>query len=290
MITKETIEFLLATGRAQNHVIEGDTGDAFFIKPDGSPVSLKQFYAPTRIKQTVGLQSAESFVDYFKRFADDNSLIFANVSDDKATFTAMLDYHEAREKDDADPKGATQNIARYCEHVAVYQTEPTVEWKAWLAANRKPMSQVDFATWLEDHLHLFVKPESEKDAPSGADLLELVKSLHGHQTAQFTSSIRLDNGAHSVTYEESIDVRGTMKSDKISLPPFIFGGFSLFVGTPGYLVRARLKTRIENRRLLVFFETVALEKNVRDCLSLLAEDIATHTERKLLLGDPIAKV
>lgn len=282
-LPKESIELLLATGRAQMAVQKGDDGVPFFIKPDGNYVSLAHFFAPTRIKQSVSLASADSFCEYFKRFAGSQSMIFAEVDSDSANFVGILDYH------DPSPIVDSVNAANYCEHVAHYETEPTPEWKAWLGANRKAMNQVDFATWLEDNLHLFVTPPADKNAPSGADLLELVKSLHGHQSAQFNTALRLDNGAYSVKYEEAIDVRGTIKSDSLTLPPFIYGGFSLFEGSGGYLVKARLKTRIENRKLVLFFETVALENTVRDCLKLVAKEIEEKAERKILLGSPTCK-
>lgn len=283
MLPKETVEFLLATGRAQNKIEHGDTGDAFFIKPDGMPVSLTSFFAPTRICRAVSLGDALSFITYFKDFADIDSRVFAVLGRDGSTFTAMLDYHR-KASDDTDLRKAGQ--ARYCSHVATYTTEPTPNWLAWKNADRKRFSQLDFAIWLEDNLHLFVTPDSDKGALSGASLLELVKALHGHQNASFGESLRLDNGQHSVSYEEQINVQGTMKSDKMVLPAFIYGGFSLFEGTAPYLVKARLKTRIENRKLVLFFETVALENMVRDCLNILLTQIETEIGRKVLIGQP----
>lgn len=89
-LPKESIELLLATGRAQLAVQKGDDGEAFFIRPDGSPVGLKNFFAPTRVRQNVSLASAESFCAYFNKFASSSSLIFAEVDSDSAKFVAML--------------------------------------------------------------------------------------------------------------------------------------------------------------------------------------------------------
>ena len=270
MLEKDAIEHLLATGRAQNETRAGDDGEKFYIRPDGHSVSLAQFNAPTRVRQKVTLGNVESFCAYFERFSTDDSLIFGDVNDKSATFKAVIDYHG--------PEGPN-----YCDHVAVFATQPTPEWVAWLAADRKAMTQVVFAEWLEDNLHLF--PANPSEGPSAADLLELVKSLHGHQTANFNTSLRLNTGAYSVKYEETIDVKGTMTSGAIDLPAFIYGGFPLFQGMPGYLIRARLKTRIENRKLVLFFETVALSKTVMDCLSIAVERIEEKTNRIVLLGD-----
>jgi uncharacterized protein YfdQ (DUF2303 family) len=190
-----------------------------------------------------------------------------------------LDYHSPILNDAPVPD--------YCDHIASFSTTPTPEWSEWLKANRKPMQQVEFATWLEDNLHLFTQKGGNgtaKSGPTPADLLELVKTLHGKQSANFGQSIRLDNGAHSCRFEETIDVKGTMRSGEVILPPFIYGGFALFQGMPAYLVQARLKTRLENRKLVLFFETVALEKTVRDCLDLVTERIEEKTKREILIG------
>jgi hypothetical protein len=57
-LPKESIELLLATGRAQLTVQKGDDGEAFFIKPDGNPVGLKNFFAPTLNAEQQPLQRA----------------------------------------------------------------------------------------------------------------------------------------------------------------------------------------------------------------------------------------
>ncbi len=277
MIEKDAIEHLLATGRGQNAVQKGDTGDAFFIRPDGNAQGIRHFFKPTRVEAKVNLTDADSFCEYFKRFENPASLIFGNVTSDGATFRAVLDYHAPEEP-------------HYCDHIATFSTKKTPEWEAWLKANRKPMSQIEFATWLEDNLHLFtVSKESAPNAPTPADLLELVKSLHGHQNATFNTSIRLDNGAHSCSYEEAVNVQGSVRGGAVVLPPFIYGGFPLFQGMPGYLVQARMKSRIENRKLVLFFETVALEKMVGDCLDIVVERIEEKTERSVLIGDFIGE-
>ena len=46
---------------------------------------------PARIREDITLCEISSFVDYYQRFADDNSIIKANLADRR--FTAVLDYH-----------------------------------------------------------------------------------------------------------------------------------------------------------------------------------------------------
>jgi uncharacterized protein YfdQ (DUF2303 family) len=280
MITDQAIEVLLRTGREQQRVDENPAGDPFYITPAGTVCSLASVYPPRRIERTVTLLDAGSFIEYVNRFkAEDASLIFAGLSETAATFTAILDYHT--------PGNEGAGYPAYCRHLAKFTTKPTPEWTSWLAANRKPLTQVEFATWLEDNLSLFATlPDS--DAPSGAELLELVQSLHGHQNARFSSTVRLNNGAYSASYDEDVEVKGTTttRPGQIELPKEIAGGFALFEGGEPYAVRARLKTRISERRLLLHFETVALPQLVRENIMAVVKQVATQTELTPLLGQP----
>lgn len=259
-LNKDGIELLLQTGRAQQEVNENLNGDPFAITPAGVPVNLSHLYAPRRIKQTVLLSDVGSFVDYVNRFKTEHTLIFAQIAESSATFEAVIDYHESIGAPD------------YCQHRARFTTVPTPEWATWLKANRLPMNQVEFATWLEDNLSLFVQPidpatgKPAKDVPSGAELLELVQTLHGHQNARFNTSLRLHNGAYSVNYDEDVDVKGQVGGGTIELPKSICGGFPIFQGGDPFEIPARLKVRVTERKMVLFFETIGIPQLIRDNL------------------------
>ena len=284
MNDEKAVELLLSTGRNQQSVNENPAGDPFFINPQGSAVGLVGFFPPRRIKQTVNLIDAGSFVEYVNRFKSADTLIFAKVDETSAMFTAVLDYHK--------PTGAK---ADYCQHRATFTTLPTPEWAAWLKANRQAMDQVAFATWLEDNLNLFVQPKDKAGKPdksvlSGADLLELVQTLHGHQNARFNTSLRLQTGAYSVNYEEDVDVKGQVSCGSIELPKQIVGGFAIFQGGDAFQVPARLKVRVTERKMMLHFETIGVPQLIRDNLIGDAEhpgivgQIATKTGIMPLLG------
>jgi uncharacterized protein YfdQ (DUF2303 family) len=268
MLSEQAIELLLKTGRGQQEINQPDGGDPFFVKPNGEVEGVAEFYPPNRIQRNPQFQDAKSFCAYVNRFkAMERSLIFADISADVATFTAIMDYP------------SLEWVEERGDHCARFITRETDQWKVWKAANRKPMSQIDFATWLEDNLKLIV-------SPPGAELLELVKNLHSHQTASFTGALRLQTGAYSVNYEESIDVRGTIKGGSLELPKEITGGFALFEGCELYGVNARLKTRIQDRKLVLFFETISLPQLVRESLSAIVAQVEAETKLPVLLGAP----
>lgn len=257
--TKEALQLLLDTGRAQQQVQENTAGNPFVILPNGQVQDMSGFYPPRRIKQSPSFIDAGSFVEYVNRFKTPESLIFANVTETSATLTAVLDYH------------AQDLTPNYCQHRATFTTLPTPEWAAWLKANRQPMDQVTFATWLEDNLNLFVQPKDvtgkpDKTVPSGAELLELVQTLHGHQNARFNTQVRLQTGAYSVNYEEDVDVKGSVSGGVIALPPRIVGGFAIFQGGDAFQVPARLKVRVTERKMMLHFETIGVPQLIRDNL------------------------
>ena len=270
MMTPEAIELLLATGRKQQVPIYPAGGNPFFIDHVGNVKDLSAFAPPTRIKRGVTLTDVQSFAMYVNTYKEAGTIIFASILDGAASFNCILDYHD-------------KDKPKFCSHIATFKTVSTPEWITWMNANRKRMGQVEFANWIEDNLHLFVSPK-DTSAPSGAELLELVKSLHSHQTAAFTGSLRLNTGAYSVAYTEEIDVRGTIREAAMDLPPIIVGGFPLFHGMPAYQVEARLKTTIKDRKLELYFETKAVSKMVRECLDAAVERVEELTKLKVLLG------
>lgn len=271
MLDKNTIDRIVELG-ASSTKLETSGDKEFVIAPAGfNAQDVSKFFPPKRIKQCVNLLEAGSFSDYVNKFKTADTLIFAQVSESGCTFRAILDYHEAM----------PGNKPAFCEHEANFTAIETPEWKTWREANRRAMSQVDFATWLEDNQKLFVEP-------NGAELLELVRTLHGHQNARFNTSLRLDNGAFTVSYDEDVIVKGssTTKAGEFELPPVIKAGIAVFQGGDKYEVSARLKSRCVERKLALFFETISYHEIVRESIMLLVKKITEDTKIVPLLGNP----
>lgn len=269
---KQLVDRLIEFGATAPEEIQIEGGRPVVVVPSACQVqSLEKFYPPQRIERAVTLLQADSFADYVNRFKTLDTLIFATVSETGVEFVAMLDYHGP----------APELKPAFCSHMAHFAAIETPEWKVWSAADRKAMKQVPFATWIEDNGKLFVEP-------NGAALLELIRTLHGHNNARFNTALRLDNGAYSVSYDEDRVVKGTSSttSGEIELPPVIKAGIAVFQGADKYEVSARLKSRIEDRSLNLFFETIAKYDIVRESILLLVKQIATTTGIIPLIGKP----
>lgn len=271
-LTKESIQALFDAGLIHAKPVVVKDGDPFIVLPQHYRAEdISKFLAPTRIKQTPAMIEAGSFIDYVNRFKSDDTLIFANVTDCGAMLIGIIDYHGAAPDPQAD----------YCQHRVSFETIATKEWFDWMAANGKKMDQVAFATWLEEHYPLITDP-------SGAVLLELVQTLIGKSDVRYNSAIRLKSGSSKLDFEEDVTLRGTTatKEGEVELPQVITAGISPFQGTEKYEVKARLKYRIESRKLQLWFETIAPHRIVRDAILGIVKQIAEKTKIIPLIGRP----
>jgi len=227
----------------------------FLVLPNGVVTSLEQFSeTPRRQRGRVTLRDADSFVTYVNRFGTKNSLVFADNSPDKLTFTAVIDYHE--------PDGP----AAWWDHQAQYSLVPTEAWKRWTGKSGVKMSQVDMAQFLEDNI-------PDIAAPSGALIVELARTLESKKSAEFKSDVRLSDGQHSVSYVETIN--NTSKGGTVEFPETFTLGIQPFEGSSTYKLEARFRFRVNGTTLVMWYDLLRPEDVVRDAFNE-ARDVIRH--------------
>lgn len=99
---------------------------------------------------------------------------------------------------------------------------------------------------------------------------------------------REDKGG-SLDYAEEVSASGNLagKPGSIELPPVVSAAIDIFEGgAKPYLVNARLKVRVEGRKLQLWFETVDRNKLVRDAVLKTVAQVAEKTGIIPLLGQP----
>lgn len=215
--------------------------------------------SPTALTENVKVVSVDSFVEYWRRYADNDSVIFV---DDKAhTVNAVLDYHT--------------DMAEWCRHKLTLSLLPTPEWAKWRQCSGKRLGQVEFAEFIQDNMTDVVNPD-------GATLLEIVTNLSNHRTAKFASNIRLDNGQVQLTYEE--DLRGAAVAGSMSIPQEFELGIRPFARCATYSVGARLRYRItDERNLTIWYEIKRPDRIEVDAF----EGVLGELTDKLGVGVPI---
>ncbi|WP_010322997.1 DUF2303 family protein [Marinobacterium stanieri] len=239
-----------------------DPSDEFAVVPEGYQVEdLQEFKgAPRRIKTTIELRSAQSFCDYVSRFADEGATVFCDLKGQR--FTAVLDYHE------------NADSPAWSGHKATYTCPIDSRWKTWTSRNGKPMSQVEFAQFIEDNLPDIVKPE-------GADMLTVSRTLQAKKKVEFNSDQNLSNGDIQFTYNETTNG----SAGNIEIPQEFVLGIPVYEGGAKYEVIARLRYRISEGKLSMWYDLVRPERMEEDAFKETANDIQQQCESAASIYD-----
>lgn len=224
--------------------------DEFAVVPAGYNLQDLQPFkdAPRRIKQSIELRSAQSFCDYVTRFAEDGASVFCDLKGQ--SFTAVLDYH------------ADQDTPAWAGHKASYTCPIDSRWKTWTSRNGKQMNQVEFAQFIEDNLPDIVKPE-------GADMLTISRTLQAKKKVEFKSDQNLSNGDIQFTYNETTNG----SAGQLEIPQEFTLGIPVYEGGAKYEVIARLRYRISEGKLAMWYDLVRPERMEEDAFKETAEAI-----------------
>lgn len=260
----EAIEAIVDAVNKRPEVIVRDGHSEFAFVPEGfSVISLRDhLQSPERIRQRVTLLTADDFVSYWKRFKSDSSVIFGDER--SATYSAIVDFH------------APDGTPKWCGHLAVYACPKSKEWEIWLASNGKRMPQAAFAEFIEDNYPDIVKP-------SHAEMIQVSTNLSAKKSVTFSQATRLDNGQSQLMYQE--EVKGSVESTKggtMKVPDGFTLKLPVFIGGPAYQLEARLRYRIDDGKLLIWYDLHRPHKVVEA-----ATQAVTQSIRKGIGDDPM---
>ncbi len=258
--SREALLEVLAVGGSiagPSRVADRAIPSAVVIEGDGTRYkSLEHLLEkPAVLRSRVELLDVDSFVAYVNRFArrgagasahDDTLALFADIDETSVSFTGIIDYHSSRSLQAE--RGA---------HRVFYRCAPTPEWRRWTESNGRKMSQEEFAQFIEDNA-------PEMVAPSSAQMMEIALSLEARTTGEFKQATRLENGALSFRYSESIDAKAGLNGD-LEIPAEFEIGVAPFVGFSAFRVKARLRYRLNSGKLILWYELVRPHKIIEEC-------------------------
>lgn len=251
-----------ALGDPRSPVVDEKAGVFAVVPKEYKVESLAKFLPrPLRIAQAVLLYDTDSFIAYVNGFkVPGSSRIFFNGEEEK--FVAVLDYHE------------TESPA-WCEHTATFKPRRSVEFTTWMDKNRTQMTQVDFARFLEENMPDIVEPNS-------AELLQVALTFEAKKSVEFSSGVRLNNGQIQFQYDEV--VRGTAQKGTIEIPEQFVLGISLHVNGPAYRIPVRLRWRLQDGKVVFWYEVVRPHRFIEDALKEIRERVLNETAVPLLAG------
>ena len=240
--------------------LKTDTDIPSVVVPDGFDIkSLESLQiAPSRIRQTTNLISPGSLIAYIQRFRDERSVVFADKT--KTRIVAVLDFHQNADS----PHWGT--------HKAVYDCPFSDEWKAWSAADGTKMDQINFAEFLENNIQNVAPVGDNYSGPSGTELLEMVLAFQETRKSEFKSVKRLTDGTCQFQYSDEKSGSGNTKMpEKISL------AISPFHNGSPYQVDARIRYRLRDGQLILWYELIEPKKVVEHAF----QEIVTDMENQL---------
>jgi uncharacterized protein YfdQ (DUF2303 family) len=148
------------------------------------------------------------------------------------------------------------------------------EWQTWTKANRQQMSQLAFAEFLEDNL-------PDIAAPDSTSLLEMVLAFEATKGGAFKSVQRLQSGDVNFAYVDEVTGGGAVK-----MPPKIALNMPVFERGEPYAVDARLKYRIKDGGLSLWYELVRPHVTSRQAFDAMISGVVARTGIPVWMGEP----
>lgn len=268
----EAIERLARNDASKEPLFESDR--AIVVRDsNGNPVAIdisNLHNDPLTIAQTVNAASVKGFIDYVNAHKLPESVVFYDPA--KTSFLAVIDYHSQ-----SDGSSPYITAAARLLHRATFTLPKTLQLKAWEANNRKSMTQVQFAEFLEANVNDVI-------SPAGVEMLQLALTLKAKKNVEFESDQRLENGQVQLVYKE--EIRGSWGTGNTAIPSDFRIGIPLFKGFVNehgqpvhFEIVCKLRYRIENAKLVMWYDITDIER----ILERAAEEVRVAIETQTVL-------
>lgn len=240
---------------------------------------------PRRKSGTANVSTLDSLINIIDRHKTSDSVIFANTDWQKPSITAVFDYHENTSA------GRADNL----KHRAHYEFPLSEEWKAWAKINGKPLEQMEFAEFIEDHISELSAPDSmEAEDFRGKfgfkvaypnELVTLSRGLQVHAETRVKNNVVLQTGEGEITWdEEHRDAQG----NKLAVPGmFILSIAPFFMGDVAR-IPVRLRYRVVGGKVNWICQLYRPDVHITQQVMRDLERVAHETELPHFQGTPEA--
>lgn len=267
-------------------------GQSVLIVPSGKSVkSIKPFLdeyrtAPERKKGVAEMLDLDSFIAHTNRFSDAESAVFADSTPGAPSIQTVFDYNESK-----------LGAPRFGEHRTSYRFPLSDEWKAWIDASKKWVSQKDFAEFLETRI-VDVLP-AEDAGPLALRLLPIVGSFAEASSVMAAArglKVRVNRVVHNAVNTSSgesqfvfVEEHRGEDNAPLNVPQGMLVGIPVFRGDDPYTVAVRIRYRITDGVATWNVEPMRLDLVLDDAFKTAVDRVRKETDLPVFVGKPLGR-
>jgi uncharacterized protein YfdQ (DUF2303 family) len=212
---------------------------------------------PIRIIGTANVQTLAAFIDLVNRHKNEATAIFGDMDWRSPKFTAVIDYH------------ADGRTPAHGSHRVVYNFPLSDAFKAWRDMNAKPMTQTDFAAFIEDRIADLASPsEEERNAyeplvitkfATPAEVMQLSRGLQVNVNMVVKNARTLQTGEGEVQFTEE---HQNASGEKLTVPGLFMLSIPIYLGGEKTNIPVRLRYRVNGGKITWFYQLWQVEEFV----------------------------
>ena len=203
---------------------------------------------PERRAGKIGLQTAQSLIDFANRNKGDDTVLFASAGTIEAKITAIFDFT---------PAGTDQEKEGWKGFEASYNFPTSEAFKAWAGKSGRRMQMKEFGEFLSDRApELGLETETLKVkfdlgilsptyATPGA-VIELAEGISINAKRRYGQHQRLNSGEHKIEFSEEHGDTTNRSGKTVTVPQFFLIHIQVFEEGPYMLIPVRLKYSVDD--------------------------------------------
>lgn len=247
----ELIEFVTPKLHSWDQV---EAARVAFVNQKLNVQDLESFHErPHRVKRQLSHLTLASFIDYAKAWELQTSKLYA----DRKALNVLLIVDDST-RDDGPTWG---------DHRSNYTCPLSKQWQAWIGSNKKRMAQLEMLEFLEDNL-------ADIHRPDGSEILSMVTKFRETRNHVFSSEVSVQSGEFVF---EATDTRQSARSST-KLPEELILGLPVFENGKAYEVKARLRYRIQEGALSLWYELAHPDRMVDDAFTNVVVEVKEKLE------------
>ena len=230
--------------------------------------------SPYRTKGLVATKTVESFAHYVNTHKRAETLLYAAVDATGAQalkVTAIFNEHQGVSIDG--------NRPGWRDFSATLAPDMSHEWKTWISLNGKPMTQFEFALFLEDNIKDI---SSQEGYPAGTAMLRMATQFEATQDKQFRSAVRIQSGGVNL---ECIDTDDAATVEKMQAFDRFMIGIPAFWKGQAYLLEAKLRYRVQSGKLTMWYDLIRPDLVITDAIDSMLANIQQSVELPVIYGE-----